>query len=331
MIEVLVVLLLLVLVAAIIFELIIGTSRASMFAEGRNDITSVGQRVVNGIQTQVIQAKLILQEDATGTGYRTLFTNALPVGVSVWSNSRMPIIDSNTSIIGPDPGPNSIATRTGNSLIVVRQLQPVGISYDHDNDAGTANIDFMADRYQFEYYFLRQNSSRNFGGFGYYLELMQARSQVVSDYFQLSSIAVNASQVIQGLRVLTPPVLLAWDPGKPVSTPAFYNLTAGGTLLGNSVPTFNLSVRSLMPEFTGGRISGKIEYSVGLNSSTPLAIRDPIPRYATATSNFPGGVEFMVVGPASSRKILTRLVLVSESMRTFTSKESIVIASARGF
>ena len=331
LIEVTVVLLLLVLVAAILYELVLGVTRASMFTESRNDVAAIGQRVVNSIQRELIQSKLVLQENSTGAGYRTLFANALPAGVSVWSNSRMPILDSNTSLISPDPGPNSISNRTGNSMIVVRQLTPLAIPYDHDNNAGTPNINFMADRYQFQYYFLRQNTSRSFGGFGYYLELMQAKSQTFADYFQLSTIPVNGSQVIMGLRAQSPSITMAWNPGKAVNAPAFYNLNAMGTLMGNFSPTFSVTTASMTPEFAGGRISGKMEYSVGLNASTPLAVSDPIPMYATANANFPGGAEFMVVGPAGSRKVLTRLVLVAESMRQISSRESVVITSARGF
>jgi hypothetical protein len=342
LVEVLVVLSLMLVIGGVMFELMIGTTRSSIFAEGQNDLATIGQRVVNSIQTEVIQSKLIFQEDAIGTGYRTLFTNALtPKGYTVWSNSRMPIIDANTSIIGTDPGPNAIANRTGNSIILVKQLQPISVSYDHDANSGTPDINFQADVYQLEFYFLRQNTARSFNGIGYYLELIQANSQIVGDYFQLSSIPVNGSQVVQGLRtalLATAPSAstLAWDPGKAVSAPAFYTLNSNGSMTGNATPVFDLSshgagkVVSLMPEFSGGRISGNMEYSIGLNASA-MTLRDIIPRYATANSNFPGGLEFQIVGPAASRKVLCRLVLAYESMRTLTSRESIVITSARGF
>jgi len=330
-IEVMITLTLMVIIFGIFYELVFATTQTGMLTEGINDLSSIGQRAVNTIQSEVRQAKLVMQENSIGTAYRTLFTSSLPSGTTVWTNSRMPIIDGNTMIIGPDPGPNSISNRTGNTLLVVRQLSPVAISYDHDNNSGTANINFMADRYQFELFFLRQNTSRNFGNFGYYVDLMQARSQIVADYFQLNSIAVNRAALITGLRALSPQILLAWDPGKALSTPAFYNLNSGGTMTGNSSPTFNVTVSSLLPEFRGGRVSGKMEYSVSLNSSSSFVTNDQVPEYATANSNFPGGFECMVVGGVSSRKVLTRLVLAVESRRKFRSQEALAITAARGF
>lgn len=331
LIEVLIVLLLMTLLTGIFYEILIASSRANMASESRNDLAVIGQRIVNQIQTEVLQAKLILQEDSVGTGYRTRLAAGLPAGVSEWTGSRMPLIDANTSILGPDPGPNNITNRTGNSLILVRQLQPVAIQYDHDGSAGTPMIDFMADRYEIQYYFLRQNTTSDFGGFGYYLELMQAKTQVFADYFQLNSLGALGTGVVQGLRTQSPPILLAWNPGLAINAPAFYTLNAAGTMSGTTTPSFSLTLTSLMKEFAGGRIAGKMGYSVALNASTPLALKDPVPLYATASSNFPGGMEFLVVGAPRSRKVVSRLVLASSYGGRFNSQESSVITSARGF
>ncbi len=330
LVEVSVALSLMLIVSAISYELILGVTKASVFAESHNDLTALGQRVVNDVQTDVIQAKLVLQEDSVGTGYRTLFTNALPTGIAPWTGSTMPILDSNTTVIGPDPGPNSITGRTGNSLIVVKQLPPASISYDHDNNNGTANISFMADLYQFNYYFLDQVTQK-FGTFTYTVEPIKATSQTVADYFQLSGISVNQSQLVTGLRALSPSVTLAWDPGKAVSAPAFYNLTSGGTITSNSSPTFTLVTEKMIPEFGGGRISAKMTYSVGFNTATPFPVKDTIPLYAAVSSNFPGGLEFMLVGPAGNRKILSRIVLASEFQRKYSSQAAQVITSSHAF
>lgn len=327
MIEALITLVILLISMAVFYEMILGSLRSGMFAESRNDLTVIGERAVNAIQREIAQARLILEENSAGTGYRTMFTGALPAGTTVWTNSRMPIIDQNTTIIGADPGPNSITNRTGNSLIVVRQLTPVSVNYDHDANAGTADIAFLADNYEFQFYFLRSNNTRNFGGFGYYVELMKARSQVFADYFQLNGVGTNKAQLIQRLRTTIP---RAWDPGQPAGT-AFYNLTATGTLSSTLLANFTLTTQSMLPEFKGGRVSGTMEYSVGLNASTPMVVNDPIPLFATANSNFPGGLEFQIVGTSGTRKVLTRLVLASWYNRQFNSREASVIASARGF
>lgn len=327
--ETTVTLLLLVITMGLFYDMMIGSSRSGMFAESRNDLATIGERVVNTVQKEINQSKLMFEENSKGTGYRTLFTNGLPGGLTVWSNSRMPIIDQNTTIIGPDPGPNSIANRTGNSLILARQLSPIAVAYDHDASSGTADINFLADRYEFQFYFLRTNPARNFGNFGYYLDLVRGRSETFADYFQLNSVTTNRAQLVQRLRAAAP-ITMAWDPGKDVSS-AFYTLDASGTLTATTPTRFTVTIAQLLPEFAGGRIAGKMEYSVGLNSSTPLPIRDPIPLFATANSNFPGGLEFQVVGASGTRKILTRLVLVSWYGGQFNSQEASVVTYTHGF
>lgn len=74
-----------------------------------------------------------------------------------------------------------------------------------------------------------------------------------------------------------------------------------------------------------------MDYSVALNLNTPLTLPDPVPVYATANSNFPGGLEFQVVGLAGSRKIMSRLVLASYYSNNYNSQSISTISSARGF
>lgn len=324
--ELMVTLVILLMSMAVFYEMIVGSLRSGVFTESRNDLVVFGQRAVNSIEREISQARLILEEDSTGTGYRTLFTAGFPGGTSVWTGSRMPIIDQNTTSLGPDPGPNSITNRTGNSLIVIRQLSPITVAYDHDANAGTADVNFLADRYEFQFYFLRQNTARNFGNFGYYLDPTRAKSQIFADYFQLNSITTNKAQLVTRLR---PSIARAWDPGKPAGT-AFYNLDAAGTLSSATLSSFTVSLASLIPELAGGRVTGKMEYSIGLNASS-MTVRDPIPLFATASSNFPGGLEFQIVGQSGARKVLTRMVLASWYNRQFESRESRVIASSHGF
>jgi len=189
----------------------------------------------------------------------------------------------------------------------------------------------MADRYEFDFYFIRRDNSHKFGANGYYLDLMKAKSQIVADYYQLNGIAVNRSQLISGLRALSPPITLAWDSGKAVSAPAFYNLVSGGSLTANAAPVFTVGVTSVLPEFKGGRVTGAMNYSVGPNSSSTFVVNDRVPAYATANANFPSGFECMAVGPPSSRKVLARLVLAVESRGKFRSQEALVITAAHGF
>jgi hypothetical protein len=315
---------------AAVYEMMIGASRAGMFSESRNDLTLIGERAVNAIQTEVSQSKLIFEEDAVGTGYRTLFTAGLPAAITVAPGSRMPIIDDANSTFGADPGPNSMATRTGNSILLARQLSPVSVPYDHDANAATPDVNFLADRYQFQFYFLRKNTARSFGNFGYYLDLVQAKSQIVADYVQLSGVTTNRAQLLSRLNAATG-ITLAWDPGKAVATPAFYTVNAAGSLPAAAPTKFTVTTKSLVPEFAGGRIDGKMEYSVCLNSNTPIKIIDVVPMFATANGAFPGGLEFQIVGASGARKILARLVSASWYGNQYNSQQASVVTSSHGF
>jgi prepilin-type N-terminal cleavage/methylation domain-containing protein len=327
--EVMAVLLLLTVAMAVIYEMMISASRAGMFSESRNDLTLISERSVNTIQTEISQSKLIFEENAIGTGYRTLFTAGMPAGITVTANSRMPIIDSASSTLGVDPGPNGIVNRTGNSLILARQLAPVSVPYDHDANAGTPDVNFLADRYQFQFYFLWRNPARSFGNFGYYLDLIQAKSEIVADYVQLSSVTTNRAQLVSRLNAATG-IALAWDPGKTVPT-AFYTVNGAGTLPTTTPARFTVTTKSLCPEFAGGRVSGKMEYSVCLNSNTPIKILDPVPMFATVNANFPGGLEFQIVGPSGARKIMARLVTASWYSSQYASQAAYVVTSSHGF
>jgi hypothetical protein len=62
-----------------------------------------------------------------------------------------------------------------------------------------------------------------------------------------------------------------------------------------------------------------------------MPVNDPIPLFATANSNFPGGLEFQVVGASGTRKVMTRLVLAAWYNGQFASREVSVIAASHGF
>jgi hypothetical protein len=242
----------------------------------------------------------------------------------------LPVIDANNTTFGPDPGPNTIVNRTGNSLLVARQLAPVSVPYDHDADVNTPDVNFLADRYEFQFYFLRDNPARHFGSLGYYLDVVQAKSEVVADYVQLNGVTTNRAQLVSRLNAATS-IAMAWDPGKDLSAPAFYTVDGAGTLTAVTPARFTVTTKSLCGEFAGGRISGAMEYSVCPNSNPPFAIRDTIPMFATASGNFPGGLEFQIVGQSGARKVLTRLVTASWYQNHYTSQQASVVTSSHGF
>jgi hypothetical protein len=248
-------------------------------------------------------------------------------------------------------------TYVGNSLLLVKALEPVGIAADYDGD-GANESTFFADRYQFKFYFLSPNPDRTFRGMplsppfsgtNYYLDLIECESEVFADKGQLDAIFATLAtpaqdQVIaNGLLNLpsgitsaearrlgiTAPINKAWTPGVAANA-AFFDLDSTATLTPDSTPTFSIGYRSMVPEMRGGRISGKMEYTVAMNRGTQN-ILTPIPRFGEVSGNFPGGFEVKIVGPAGHRKVLTRVVLLSEHLGVITSQENFVITSTRQF
>lgn len=368
LIEALVTLVILTVIILMLYELMIGSMKATMFVESRNDLEMFAQRTVNAIQTAIIQSRMIHQENTLGQSYRDLLV-ASNLGWPIYLDSRLPIPDDGSTgdaLLDPD---DSSEDFVGNEILLVRALEPVPVMYDHDGDAGAATpeIPFYVDRYRLEFYFLTLNSARNFNGTGSFLDLIQAKGPDFADYFQLSTTfpglsAPQRAQIAAGMWALPAgltteqrirmevdgPITQAWDPAlDPNVDVAFHDMDTSGNFSDATVTSLNLKKQSMLPEFGGGRIGGKMEYSVATNSDTPLGdgrfgplrIMDPVPLFGYKNINFPGGFEIKIIGPKGSRSIWNRLVLCSENVRIQSggrgreveSQESVVISSSREY
>ncbi|HET6268370.1 MAG TPA: type II secretion system protein [Acidobacteriota bacterium] len=362
-IEAMVTVLLLSLVMIIFYELMISTMRTTMFVESHEDLLTVGQRVVNQVQSAVLESRMIFENDhvvnsvtdTTGTDYIQLYVDSglspLPM-----TDSRLPIVDTNTgptAILDPDTGSE---TWVGNELLLARHLEAVPVPYDNDSNNATPDIPFLVDRYRLEFYYLATNTARNFNGIGHYIEVYESKSEILYDYFQLSSAfstmtAAQKAQISGELLALpaglpttpvneatrlevTGPLSEGWDPGKPPDN-SFYALDSSGNFTLNASHLLTLKTASLMPEFRGGRLSGRMEYSVAPNCDTALAnghfgpfdITDKVPLFGIVTGEFSGGFEFKIVGASGSRSVWNRLVLLSQHSGYVQSQANVVITA----
>lgn len=353
--EALVTLLLLSVIIIMLYELMIGSLKASLFVESRNDLEVFAQRTVNAIQTTIIQSRLILTEDPTGNGpgYRSLLMNS---GAGpVMADTRLPLVDD--SVNGGIKPDDSGETFVGNSLIVVRALEPVPVPYDHDDDSNTADINFLADRYRLEYYYLSERSERSFNGTGNFVDIWKTESEDFADFFQLNNLPADPQlkNVAAGLHALPGtlsaaeirrlgidgPITRAWNPAEPYSS-AFHDFDTDGLFTDVPNPTLTLKTKSMIPELLSGRVSGKMEYSICRNNNTqigngrfgPWGIPDIVPLFAQldgSIPDFPAGFEVKLVGPTGSRAVWNRLVLCSEHLKEIDSQESVIITSTREF
>lgn len=317
----------------ICYSMIEQTVRATMFNESHNDLAIMTQRAVNLMQLEIVQSRAVFQEDAIGQGYRTALQ--IPAAIPRWMNTLLPMLQIDPTM-APDTGTG--ANRfTGNSLLVVRQLEPLSVMYDHDNNAGTPNVEFLADRYRFEYFFLSPNAGRSFANSGFTLDLIQSTSIEYADYFQLASLTPAQIQRIVP-AIIAAGITRAWNPGQPIAS-AFYAMS-GATDGAFDAPLVNPSIAiasnaSLFPGLRGGRISGRMDYSLAFVPASPAApypLRMPINVYAQSDASlprFPAGFEVKITGPAGSRKVMTRVLLMARyATNTYETQQGFVTTSA---
>jgi prepilin-type N-terminal cleavage/methylation domain-containing protein len=319
----------------IVYTMIDQTLHLTMFNESHNDLTIMAQRAVNTMQTEILQTKTTFEEDSIGSAYRAALQ--LPAAQPQWTTTLLPIIKSDTTSLAPDDGTGT-SRYTGNSLLIARQLQPLSIFYDDDGKPGTPDIEFLVDRYRFEYFYLSPNAARSFGGTGFVLDLLQSTSKEYADYFQLSTLTSAQMKLIVP-KIISASVAQAWDTTQPVDQ-AFYDLSkATGGAFGTPLKSPQIAIastKSLFPGLKGGRISGKMDYSVAFTPDKPVKpfpLRLPIFTFAQADSTipkFPAGFEVKIVGPAKARKVLTRMLLMSNYRAgTYEAQQGFVISSAR--
>lgn len=334
------------------YTLLEDTVKTSLFVEEHNDLPVYGQGAVNAIQRELLQARVVFEGTASSFGPGYLAALTFPTKYPLLAGSQMPVLNPTGTLV-----PDGATRYTGNVLLIARQLSPAiitGLSIG----CAAAPCTLAVDRYQFEVFYLTKvTGGQNFAAQGYYIDAIQARSVIYADFSQLdqwarlgasttdkSSVASKLSGYLDPSTKLAEPTTKAWDTS--VAAPsAFYDITGslGFTPIANpkiALPTATSLVRGL----AGGRTSGKMAYSIGFRPSAArfnlstdvtladgsIQVKDPIPKYAVFNSAqplFPSGMEFLMVGAAGSRRILSRVVMMAQYVGHIDSKESLVITS----
>jgi len=386
LIEMLIAMAIITVIIAVVFSMIEETTTVSLFIESHNDLTTMSQKALNAVQTEVLQSRQIFLEDAIGTAYRTSLQALLtdcgttaPCASSLWK--LQPV--AGTQLPGNDPAltlaPDPVSTRyTGNALLIARQLSPIAIAIAAGTPIATyPAFTFFADRYRFEYFYLANHgtpSHRSFRNGDHILDMWQVRTIEYADYSQLANATSNMSSTqladlstkLRATAALpagtiisgpNPPNLkTAWSPRQPIAS-AFYTIDAPLTFTAGPIATFNFTSAtpndlatgsSMLPAMLGGRIGGKMDYTVAyvlnrtavppssrLLSGVPLNDqgtdgRNPLPQYAQLAPSLPldCGLEVKVVGLAGARQVLARLVMYANYRVTrVDSTEASVISS----
>jgi prepilin-type N-terminal cleavage/methylation domain-containing protein len=307
------------------YRMIEETMSATLFNESHNDLAVMSQQAVNAIQTELLQTKLVYEDDTVGNAYRTALV--FPATASVWTSSVLPVMDSTTTVFKPDVAKDR---HTGNSLLFVRQMPPLSIMYDDDGKAGTPEVELLADRYRFEYVYLRRETRQSFAGSGQSADLMFATSAEYADFFQLAAIQNKPGTVVS--KLIAAGLKRAWDPGKSL-TQAFYELSAATD--GTFDPPLNkpsvdvVRTRTLLRGLIGARIGGRMAYSVGFATFPIPHALSLFAKPEASLPGFPSGFEVKIIGPAGNRQVLTRIVLMANYGKTFEAQQATVVTAAR--
>jgi hypothetical protein len=360
--EMMVVLALFTVLFFISYTLLEDSVQTSLFVEEHNDLPIYGQTAVNAIQRELLQSRVVFEGSAGsfGPGYFSALT--FPAAFPLLTGSKMPVLNpASTSLVPDDPA----TTRyTGNVLLVAKQLPPASIPLS------TAGASLLVDRYQFQVFYLTQRFTHGFAGQNYFIDAIQAKSDIYADYSQLTQwaalpatlaadktlVASKLSTYVNTITGATEATTKAWNSGVAAPT-AFYTITASMGFTAIASPTIALPTSaSLVKGLSGGRVSGKMDYTIGYRppaacsrcSATAcsncngvtgprftlatdvtlpdgtIRVRDPIPKYAIFDTS---GMEFLIVGPAGSRRILSRIVILASYIGHIDSKESLVITS----
>jgi hypothetical protein len=314
--------------------------------ESHNDLAAFSQRPMNAMQREIMQARTFFTESTDGTEYRQRIESAIgglggsPAPVA----SLLPVNDNGNAFTTDVAG----TRKAGNAVLIARALPPLQI------DLGSG-ASFNANRYIFEYFYLTSSSmpaARSYKGSGTLMNLAQAQTEIVADYNQLvndaagltSAQKTTISAALRGAAVATCRNIVglkryvgtndcqmtkAWSPDQPFGS-AFYtiptgNLTWGAALAANNVNLAARNANVMIPELKGGRISGRMNYTIGFGSFQS-------PRYADS-SNDPAekGLEVQIVGPNGFQRVLTRLYMLSEyGVGKGDSQEGFVVSQIRG-
>jgi type II secretory pathway pseudopilin PulG len=318
----------------IVMQMMVEVMGIAMQTESRNDLASIAQRVVNTVQAEVLQSDTIFENTTVGNAYRANIESQLAGMVA--PNSRLPVAQNITTLI-PDTstGPNA-GTFVGNCLLIAKQLPPIPVMWNHDNNVGTPDVELAADRFRFEFFYLRRNPARNFRGLGYYLDVNRTDSIQFSSVQQLQPLfaGITVAQRTQIATALRNAGLgVAWNRAfnQPLAS-SFSDLAANGTLTVDATPAITVArTRSLTAEFGGGRITGKMDYSVN-----PMAFPNvfhQVPFFAQTIAgqpNYPSGLEFKVYGAGAATRLMSRLVLSSHFQANKTDSYSAFVITAPG-
>lgn len=324
--EVMVVLALMSVVSLMFYQMYMGTVKSTMFIESKNDLAMFSQQSINELKLEIMQSRRVFQNDSLGNSYKSIYQ--IPSEFEILDGSRLPTAHPNGVIDADETGENY----TGNMVLAVRERAAHEAVVDHDNDSSTADVEFLADLYSFQMFYLGKRTDRQLEPHDFYVDLRRLDSSRYADYFQLQGLDATYREAV-ATSLYNAGIRLAWDPNEEAPD-AFYSIGSDGSLsaLGSNHVIRPEVNESMIRQLHGGRISGTMVYSVGVDSdSGGQEATDPVSVLGIQSGHFPSGFEVKMIGPTGARKIFARLMLVSQYQGEITSRVNTVVVTIAEF
>lgn len=312
-------------ILAVVF---MGANKSFTGYEAINSLKKMNQETVNRIYLRLGRTKRLFENSTDNLTYlNKLNMTGSPAAMS---GSLLPTIEETGTLAEgtTDFHPASF----GNSLLMAYNEKTVQLDGITETASSTTTVSVRIDSYKFAYYYLTEQDSPKILGKQTY-KVAEWHSVPYAECNQIVNIssATKKSNVIVGL--VGKGINYCWDSSKSSSTLAFSSFTITGTTGAlTSAPghqIINQGTQILTKTITG-IMRGGYQYGMSPNQSTWGGNTKVVPRFATESGTFPGGLEIGIVGASAARQVLVRSVMVAHgNSMAMTGSELMVVVSSR--
>lgn len=327
LVEVMVTAVVLTIMVWMVTTLSVSGTNAQKFAGRLSRATEIAQDLTDDMRRELVSSVRLFHDDTIGRAYLSLLSfKAMkgPIG------HRLPKLSA-SGIFDKDGG----APKTGNTLLFARHAWSTPFRTTKGNV-------YRIDVYRLVHYFLTPEDGGPRKGSPLGLNLVKWVSEPLADGDAIDKItdADDRAEVLGHLVNRTPDlagrvhpeVQVVWLRGRdPADVKTLRHIQPSGTLFDNPQPPRAAPWR-ILPDVSRS-VNGLLHYrhhSIATNFA-PETFR--IGRFGTvsaAGSGFPHGFEVQIIGPASARQVLVRLIVVSTNNDGHRAHaESQVIVDAR--
>lgn len=266
-----------------------------------------GQRSMRYLDRDIIRAKKIF---GRGSNYPEIIaTSGLPPIVSF---SKLPAVNP--------VGVFDIHSAAFSDTIFGNEFFFAKVENGARFDVGS--LSYEINLYRFIHVYLTMDTTHKSRPYDYTLALVKWESGLYADFWELEHIwedPIHDSEKILDTLNNVYGVYYCWDPSEKDAEKAFYR-----------IGSFNTPASIYLQTSDYRFIVRAIDQTLGIsfNRSDSFPVADSVPAFSETEDMFPGGLEFGVVGPTSSRVVLMRMVLAGWTRKQVLSYVSATMVSA---